>query len=205
MKNTPIHFLALGDSYTIGESVPVELNFPNQLFRMANEEGIRMEKPRIIAKTGWTTDELIKGIEEANEAEPIGKDHDLVSLLIGVNNQYQGKLVEEFKKEFSALLEMALDFAGGRFKNLMIISIPDWGVTPFAADRDRNQISREIDAFNKVVETIAKSRNIHYIYVTKWTRESATNPELLAEDGLHPSGLEYERWSLQMLSYLKKN
>ncbi len=204
MKNTPLKYLALGDSYTIGESVPPKLNFPNQLYRMANDEGIQMESPRIIAKTGWTTDELIKGINEANEILPVSKDYDLVSLLIGVNNQYRGRSVQEFKNEFSGLVEKGLEFAVGKTENMVILSIPDWGVTPFASDRNRQQIAMEIDAFNEAVEQVAKSRQIHYIYVTKWSRQADTIPGLLAEDGLHPSGIEYERWSREILQVLKK-
>ncbi len=204
MKNTPLKYLALGDSYTIGESVPPELNFPDQLYRIANEEGIMMESPRIIAKTGWTTDELINGINEANEILPVRKDYDLVSLLIGVNNQYRGRSVQEFKNEFFGLVEKGLEFAGGNTENMVILSIPDWGVTPFASDRNRQQIGLEIDAFNEAVEQVAKSRQIHYIYVTKWTREADTMPALLAKDGLHPSGIEYERWSREILQVLKK-
>ena len=204
MEKKTIHYLALGDSYTIGEAVPAAHNFPNLLFQMANEEGIAMEKPRIIATTGWTTDELMKGIEIADEETPIGQDHDLVSLLAGVNDQYRGRPLEEYKENFRSLVQKALEFAGGNKEKLVILSIPDWGVTPFAEGRNRQQISKEIDAFNEASESIAKNEQIHYIYITNWTREATTRPELLASDGLHPSALEYERWSREILRYLKK-
>lgn len=197
------HYLALGDSYTIGEAVPLDQNFPNQLCRMANAAGIQMEKPRIIAVTGWTTDELLKGIEQAEQVEKIENDHDLVSLLIGVNNQYRGRSIEEFSREFQLLLEKALAYAGGNKQRLVLLSIPDWGVTPFAKDRDRQQIAQEIDAFNQVISNIALRENIHYIYITPWTREAALAPALVAQDGLHPSAHEYERWSREILAYIK--
>lgn len=204
MQRKPITYLALGDSYTIGESVPAEQNFPNQLFQLANAEGIEMEKPRIIATTGWTTDELMKGIEEASEVQAISPDHGLVTLLIGVNNQYRGRPVDDYKKEFSDLLQKALAFAGGSKKNVVVLSIPDWGVTPFAKDRDRKLIAAEIDAYNQAAEGITKNEDIHYIYITEWTREADKDLTLLAGDGLHPSGIEYERWSREILRYLKK-
>ncbi len=190
----PVSFLALGDSYTIGESVPPEANFPNQtatLLQAANY----FTKPRIIARTGWTTDELESGILAANQSEPISENYDFVTLLIGVNNQYRGRTVDDYKPEFKALLEKAVKYAGNRPDHVAVISIPDWGATPFANGRDRDEIARQIDAYNNVNKDITRVTGSFYIDITPWTREALSNPALVASDGLHPSALEYKRWA----------
>ena len=196
-------YLALGDSYTIGESVPFLLNFPNQVLPLFNDEKLAIGSPRIIAKTGWTTDELEEGIIAANTAEPLLGAYDFVSLLIGVNNQYRGRTVESYKPEFEALLLKAIQFAGNRSERVVVLSIPDWGVTPFATGRDRHQIATEIDAYNAANKEVSLKFNVHYIDITPWTRESANDNSLLAADGLHPSGKEYRRWAEKVAIFFR--
>jgi lysophospholipase L1-like esterase len=191
----PYTYLALGDSYTTGEMVPATENFPNQVAAMLRQQGIAAEDPRIIAKTGWTTDELDAGIQSADSTEPLLPQYDMVTLLIGVNNQYRGRSAENYRLEFISLLTKALRFADNKNKRTAVISIPDWGVTPFAKGHDRIQIGRDIDSFNLINREESLRRNIHYIYITEWTREAAIDPALLAADGLHPSGKEYKRWA----------
>ena len=198
------HYLALGDSYTIGEKVTADANFPNQVAALLKQETISYNV-RIIARTGWTTDELETGIKNANLADPLRSSYDFVSLLIGVNNQYRGKSVESFKPGFEALLVQAIRYAGNRPERVVVLSIPDWGVTPFAEGRDREQIATEIDAYNGASRQIAVRYNIYYIDITAWTREAASDPGLLAEDGLHPSGREYGRWAERVATFFRSN
>ena len=196
-------YLAIGDSYTIGESVPATNNFPNQVVSSFLNNAIPFLPARIIAKTGWTTDELEAGIETSNHTDPLLPSYDFVTLLIGVNNQYQGRSVENYKTEFEVLVRKAIHFTGDKADKVVVLSIPDWGVTPFANGRDRAQIAREIDAYNAANKQIAQQYNVHYINITPWTREAATDISLLASDGLHPSGKEYLRWSERILAYFK--
>src|SRR3954453_11153972 len=144
-------YLALGDSYTIGESVAVADRYPVQLARE-----LKLGEPEIIAKTGWTTDELSAAIDKAmDKADPHGP-YDLVTLLIGVNNQYRGRSADEYRTQFAGLLQRAIGFAGGNAQHVIVVSIPDWGVTPFAEGRDRAKIAREIDQFNAINREEAK-------------------------------------------------
>jgi lysophospholipase L1-like esterase len=197
------YYLALGDSYTIGEKVAATDNLPSQVVRFLKDDSLDIEPPRIIATTGWTTDELEAGIEEANSREPFRPAYDLVTLLIGVNNQYRNQLVEDYKPAFEALLKRAIRYAGGDPDHVIVLSIPDWGVTPFAMGRDRKRISREIDAFNAANKNISIQNKVHYIDITAWTRDAVNDPGLLAEDGLHPSGKEYKRWALSVAAIFK--
>lgn len=144
----------------------------------------------ILAQTGWTTSELAEGLRVMNP----GNDFDLVSLLIGVNNQYRGLKLEEYRSEFDGLLEQSIQFAGGDPKRVIVLSIPDWGVTPFAADRDRDQVSTQIDAFNAVNRDAAERAGVRYVNVTSVSRLASEFPSLLAPDNLHPSGRMYSRW-----------
>jgi lysophospholipase L1-like esterase len=187
---TLIRILCLGDSYTIGESVPVAERWPVQLAEVLRERGMDVADPVIIAKTGWTTDELSEAIDEADPQGPF----DLVTLLIGVNNQYRGRSAEEYRREFRGLLARAIGFTGGRADRVLVLSIPDWGVTPYAADRDRQQISREIDAFNAINREETGKAGARYVDITPISREAVSQPALIAEDGLHPSGGMYRRW-----------
>ncbi|MBT8396769.1 MAG: SGNH/GDSL hydrolase family protein [Gemmatimonadetes bacterium] len=190
-------FLALGDSYTIGESVEPFQRWPVQLAARLTNLGVPTEDPRIIARTGWTTDELSAGIVEAG----IRGTYDIVSLLIGVNNQYRGRDLEEYRSEFLDLLSQAVAFAGGDPKKVLVLSIPDWGVTPFAEGRDRVGIATEIDAFNAVNRIESESAGVSYLDITPISREAASNPGLIADDGLHPSGAMYARWAEAALPY----
>lgn len=196
-------YLALGDSYTIGESVPAQENFPNQVYNILKNESVDSGMPRIIAKTGWTTDELEKGIVAANNTAAISNNYDFVSLLIGVNNQYRGRTVENYKPEFEALLKKAIRYAGDRPGSVIVVSIPDWGATPFAAGRDRNKIAIEIDAYNAANKQLAVQYGVQYLDITTWTREATTDNSFLAADGLHPSGKEYKRWAEKIAAYFK--
>lgn len=194
-------YLALGDSYTIGEMVQPQENFPNQVALMMANKSADLSLERIIARTGWTTDELEAGIVASNTNKPLPPSYDFVSLLIGVNNQYRGRTVENYKPEFEELLRKAIKYAGNKADHVVVLSIPDWGVTPFAAGRDREQIAREIDAYNAANKQIAEQYKVHYIDITPWTRESATDNSLLAADGLHPSGKEYKRWAEKITAF----
>ena len=186
-----MRFLALGDSYTIGESVAASERWPVQLAARMRDEGVYMENPLIIATTGWTTDELAAGIERRGPQGPF----DLVSLLIGVNNQYRGRDLTEYRQQFAALLEQAVGFAGGDPKRVIVLSIPDWGVTPFAADRHRETVSGNINQFNAVNAEEAARLGAHYVDITLSSREAAHDPDLIAGDGLHPSGKMYTAWT----------
>ncbi len=197
------YYLALGDSYTIGESVPSAENFPNQVVSSMLNNAIPFYPARIVAKTGWTTDELEAGIAIANTAEPLRSSYDFVSLLIGVNNQYRGRTIDNYKPGFEALLKKAIQYAGNKTDHTVVLSIPDWGVTPFASGRNRVQIAAEIDAYNAANKKIALRYNVHYIDITPWTREAANDASLLASDGLHPSGIEYKRWAERMAEFFK--
>jgi lysophospholipase L1-like esterase len=196
-------YLAIGDSYTIGESVPATGNFPNQVVSSLLNNAIPFLPARIIAKTGWTTDELEAGIVTANNTNPLLPSYDFVSLLIGVNNQYRGRSVDNYKQEFEELLRKAIYYAGDKADRVIVLSIPDWGVTPFANGRDRAQIASEIDAYNTANKQIAQQYNVHYLNITPWTREAATDNTLLADDRLHPSGKEYKRWAESISTFFR--
>ena len=187
-------YLALGDSYTIGESVPGNRNFPSQVIGLVRQHGYSFSDATIVAKTGWTTDELEDGISKAE----LNTSYDFVSLLIGVNNQYRGKSLEEYANEFDELLKKAIGFAGNKANHVIVLSIPDWGVTPYAAERNRQKIASEIDAFNQVNKAIADRYKVNYIDITPGTREAATDLSLLTDDELHPSGKDYERWAQKL-------
>lgn len=183
-------FLALGDSYTCGESVAPPERWPVQLVGMLRDRGIDIAEPEIVATTGWTTDELASAILEREPPGPF----EFVSLLIGVNNQYRGRPLEEYRQQFRGLLEQAIAFAGSPGR-VLVLSIPDWGVTPFAKGRDTAQIAREIDAFNAVNRDEALRAGARYVDVTPVSRMAAADVALVAEDSLHPAGLMYRAWA----------
>ncbi len=189
-------YLALGDSYTIGEQVAFADNFPNQTVQLLRRSGFNFFAPEIIAKTGWTTDELNEAIEKTTTLET----YDIVSLLIGVNNQYRGRSADEFKIEFEQLMQKAIQFADNKPYRVFVLSIPDWGVTPFAAGRDRKQVADEIDTYNYICENSAKEFQTNFINITVSQRANGNEPGFLAADGLHPSGNEYQKWAAK-LSY----
>ena len=190
---TELRYLALGDSYTIGEGVAESGRWPVQLARSLRNDGIPMSEPRIIAQTGWTTDELDAAIDTAL----VFPEYDLVSLLIGVNNQYRGRDIEEYRVQFSGLLERAIHFAQGRRDRVLVLSIPDWGVTPFARGlaRDTQQVAREIDAFNAVALETCMRRGVVFVDITDASRQRDSETDMLADDGLHPSALMYAEWA----------
>ena len=183
--------LCLGDSYTIGEQVMLTDSFPYQTLQLLRKSGMNITAPEIIAKTGWTTDELNACIE----SKIFSEQYDFVTLLIGVNNQYRGREVENYKIEFEMLLKKAISFAGNHSQHVFVISIPDWGVTPFAEGRDRAVIAKEIDAYNEACEKITKENQCYFIDITAAQRKDAGDPAMIAEDGLHPSGKEYSKWA----------
>jgi len=183
-----VRILSLGDSYTIGEAVSAAEAWPMQLAAMLRARGMVVAPPTIIARTGWTTSELTRGIDDASP--PSG--YDLVTLQIGVNDQFRGLGIDDYRQNFRALLERAAGFAGGRPSHVIVLSIPDWGVTPFADGRDGGRIARDIDAFNAVNRDETSRAGARYVNVTAVSRQR-TN--LLAADGLHPSGPMYAEWS----------
>lgn len=189
-KAPPPRFLALGDSYTIGERVAEADRWPNQLVRALRARKTVVADPEIIARTGWTTDELSAAIDGAKPHGPFA----LVTLLIGVNNQYRGRDAEQYRREFVALLHRAIGFAGGDAKRVIVVSIPDWGTTPFAEGRDRAKIGAEIDHFNAIAREEAIRAGAHYADVTPISRHASTDPTLVAPDGLHPSAKMYAQW-----------
>lgn len=190
-----IRYLALGDSYTIGESVAENERWPVQLIENIKTSpsfqaaSVDIELT-LIARTGWTTDELWKGIEQAGLTPP----YDLVSLLIGVNNQYRGRSLEEYREQFRFLLGKAIEYAGNDPEKVFVVSIPDWSVTPFAAGRNSTQIAAEIDAFNALNRAEAEAAGVAYVDITPASRAAASDRSLIALDGLHPSGKMYAGW-----------
>ena len=204
MKN--YSYLALGDSYTIGESVAAGDNFPSQTIALLNNsttgpgEKYHFDEPLIIAKTGWTTDEL----DVAIDAAAISTTFDIVSLLIGVNNQYRGRSVNEYKTQFDHLLQRAIHFAANTTALVFVLSIPDWGITPFAEGQDRRRIATAIDNFNATAKEICEQHKIIFIDITGAQRADGNKLEYLAADQLHPSGKEYAKWAVQLAAVIKK-
>jgi lysophospholipase L1-like esterase len=189
------NFLALGDSYTIGEGVAPSERWPVRLAKVLRERDVKVDDPQVIARTGWTTDELSAAMDAAKID---GQTFELVTLLIGVNNQYRGRSVDEYRTQFDVLLKRAIALAGNRPTRVVVLSIPDWGVTPFAASngRDGARVGREIDAFNAVNRELTLAAGARYVDVTPVSRGASTQPAaLLAADGLHPSGTMYAHWA----------
>jgi len=188
--NDTLNYLALGDSYTIGESVPQSQSYPYQLADALNAQSFRMQPPKIIAVTGWTTDDLISAISQSGITD---KKFSFVTLLIGVNDQYQQLSQENYKIKFARVLNTAITFAGGDASRVFVLSIPDWGVTPFAAGQD-NVIGPQIDRFNAINKSISTAVGVNYLDITAISRQAATDTSLIASDGLHPSGKMYMLW-----------
>lgn len=193
-----IAYLALGDSYTIGESVSYDKNYPSQLSKRMETELKRNVQTQIIAKTGWRTDELQSAIQNTQIEKPL----DFVTLLIGVNNQYQNKSFSQYEEEFPELLQTALDFTNGETEKVLVISIPDYAFTPFGQNRDTEKISREIDQYNAYAKSVAKDFNVTFVEITDITRMGLEQPDLVARDGLHPSGLAYEKFVDRILPFV---
>lgn len=194
----PISYLALGDSYTIGESVAESERWPVQLARTLTRKGVAVAPPQIIATTGWRTDNLKDGIATAQ----LKGTYDLVSLLIGVNNQYQGQPADQYALEYEDLLKTAIQLAGGKKEKVFVVSIPDYGYTPFGKSK-QPQISRELDEFNEINRRITDSYGIAYFDITDISRQGWEDPELVASDGLHPSGKQYTLWVERIVKGLK--
>ena len=189
---TPVKtYLALGDSYTIGQSVAANERFPAQTVSLLKQQGINMTDPVYIAQTGWTTANLQSAI--ANQNPP--STFDVVLLLIGVNDQYQGMDTSGYALRFTQLLEKAIQLAGGKKSNVFVLSIPDYSATPFVATVNKSKVSTEIDWFNAINKRITATYNVSYTDITPSTREAVTNAALVANDNLHPSGLEYKKWA----------
>jgi lysophospholipase L1-like esterase len=198
--NPDANYLALGDSYTIGERVPEADRWCVQLAGLLRKEGLGITNPDIIARTGWTTSELSEAIRQSGNQ----KTYQLVSLLIGVNNQFRGQSLETYRTEFRELLKTAVRFAGDKPKRVFVLSIPDWGVSPYAASRNRPQIAKEIDAFNEVAQEECKKAGIAYVDITPASRTAANDPSQIAEDDLHFSGKQYRHWAEKALPVVKK-
>ena len=189
-----LRYLALGDSYSIGEGVAESGRWPVQLAARLRDEGIALGEPTIIATTGWTTDELAAAMDGTSFTPP----YDLVSLLIGVNNQYRGRGADDYRSEFRRMLERAITLAGERARHVLVVSIPDWGVTPFArqSDRDVTRIGNELDVYNAIAREEAQQRGAYWVDITDISRR---HPDLLADDGLHPSEAQYALWTQTVL------
>lgn len=186
----PLRHLALGDSYTIGEGLPEDSCWPVQLARQLRAEGLALEPPRIVAATGWTTDELAA----AMDAAPLAPAYDLVTLLIGVNNQYRGRSADDYIEEFRQLLGRAVALAGDRPGRVLVVSIPDWGVTRFAREHghDAAAIGAALDHFNTLARAAAGAAGAAFVDITDLSR---AHPDELADDGLHPDARQYARWA----------
>ena len=183
-------FLALGDSYTIGEGVEESKRWPNQFIKIAYDKGLYFEKPKIIAKTGWKTYDLLNAINKTN----FTKKYDYVSLLIGVNNQFNSRSIYEFEEDLDKIMDK-IDIIRKNNGSTIIISIPDWGYTPFAESYNRDTISYEINIFNKSLKNFADKNDIKYVDVTEISRKTLNEDDLLASDSLHPNGLMYFEWA----------
>ncbi len=193
-------YLALGDSYTIGESVDPADRYPQQVVEMLNgTDHLPCQNPDIIALTGWTTADLLEAIGLAKPA----RGYRMVSLLIGVNDQYQGRSQAEYRDQFTLLLQKAIWLAGNNPSHVLVLSIPDWAATPFGRTRDTAFISAQIDSFNRINYSVAMAYKVNYIDVTAESRKAVSDPTLVAADGLHFSGKEYSQWARLMEPVLK--
>ncbi|MBE7170386.1 MAG: SGNH/GDSL hydrolase family protein [Williamsia sp.] len=197
-----VTYLALGDSYTIGQSVGKDDRFPMQTVSMMRSAGYNMADADIIATTGWTTGNLLQALKEKD----ISASYDFVSLLIGVNNQFRGLPVDRYRAEFTALLRKSIRLAGNRPDRVVVVSIPDYSVTPFAIGPiDRDKIAREINQFNRVNKQLAAAYRVHYLNVTEESRKAALYPALIASDGLHFSAKEYKIWAALLAAIMKQS
>ena len=192
-------YLALGDSYTIGESLPLTNSFPYQVCQFLRKRGLPLSAPEIIAKTGWTTDELTAAIATYDFLD----HYSFVSLLIGVNNQYRGRPVEEYKIEFESLLKKAIQLANNKNDHVIVISIPDYSITPFADKLDKEKISKEIDLFNSVNRAVSIQYKVHYIDITTESRQNEKLEKYIASDNLHPSEKLYKKWAEEVVEIIK--
>jgi lysophospholipase L1-like esterase len=200
MQKENYSYLALGDSYTIGEGLSSHVNFPNQTVRFLVQSGYSMSQPMIVARTGWTTKELQAEIASRS----LDKNYDIVSLLIGVNNQYRSENLQDYEQQLEELLLQCVAFASKNPAHVFVLSIPDWGVTPYAEGRDREKISKEIDSFNLINKKISEKWRVNYIDITSGSRDAAADRSLITGDGLHPSAKEYSRWAGKLAAVIQE-
>jgi len=193
-------YLALGDSYTIGEGLPLYESYPYQVLQLLRKKDIHMHAPEVIARTGWTSTELAEHLLHTR----LNEQYDFVTLSIGVNNQYRGLDIDDYKNDVEFLLHKAIHFAGEKQHHVIVLSIPDWSVTPFAKDRKQQKIAEEINAFNQVNRQLADLYKVRYIDVTQSSRSAAIDQSLLAADQLHYSSLEYAKWARQIASLMEQ-
>lgn len=194
---SPVNMLTLGDSYTIGESVDSTSRWPHQFVAGLRNEGIEASDPDYIAVTGWTTQDLLAGIDRNYKRE---KQYNLVSILIGVNNQYQGIPISTYEPDLVRIIELALEMVKGDRSKVFMLSIPDYAFTPFGKGNEK--ISREIDAYNAINRQLALSYHLTWVDVTPVSRKGLDDPSLVAGDGLHPSALQYEKWIREIKPWL---
>ena len=194
-------YLALGDSYTVGEGVPLYESYPCQAVQLLRNSGKKFCSPEIIARTGWTTSELASYLDHTLLNTP----YDFVSLLIGVNNQYRGMSSSHYAIEFEELLMRSLSFAGNQASKIVVLSIPDWGLTPFAGSLDKAFINRDIEIYNDINRSITSKYHANYIDITTGSPETAEDLSYLAADGLHPSGKAYKRWAMLLAESINKH
>ncbi|MEO6720193.1 MAG: SGNH/GDSL hydrolase family protein [Ferruginibacter sp.] len=195
-----ISYLALGDSYTIGQSVEEIDRYPIQTRAILKGDSTNISFPEIIARTGWTTGDLITRL---NTTPTLKKEYDIVSLLIGVNNQYQHLSQDQYRNEFALLLNKAIAYAGNKKNRVFVLSIPDYSVTPFASGSNQQLIAKEIDEFNIINRQITEAAGCVYIDITPSVREAVNDPSLICFDGLHPSGKEYYKWAILLSNAIK--
>lgn len=193
-------YLSLGDSYTIGESVPESDRWSVILTDLLRKNNVKIASPEIIARTGWTTAELLEGIKNRNPKGP----YNLVSLLIGVNNQYRGQSLERYRTELQELLQQCIGFSGGQLDRIFVLSTPDWGVTPFAKGANQAKIAAEIDAFNQVAKEECSKLGIAFIDITPLSRTARNDESFIANDGLHFSGKMYRLWAEEALPTVQR-
>ncbi|WP_026309074.1 SGNH/GDSL hydrolase family protein [Spirosoma spitsbergense] len=193
-------FLSLGDSYTIGESVSASDRWSVQLAGMLRNQGLDVADPDIIARTGWTTAELQDAINSSGNQ----KKYTLVSLMIGVNNQYRGQSQDRYRTEFKSLLQTAVNFANGKADHVFVLSTPDWGRSPYASTQDKTQIGLQIDQFNAIAKDECQKAGIAFVDITPATRAAAGDDSQFASDGLHYSGKQMQKWAEMALPVAKK-
>lgn len=200
MSKHYLSYLALGDSYTIGESLPLYENYPYQTVQLLRESGHAFSAPEIVAQTGWTSFELAEQLLHTR----LNESYNIVSLQIGVNNQYRSLPIEDFRNDFHFLLHKAIHLSGNRPERVVVLSIPDWGVTPFAKGRDRIQIASEIDAFNAICKEETALQKAAYLSITEHTRLAKVNPSLLASDHLHYAAKAYAEWAILLAEKIRE-